>query len=348
MNRIPSNGARSASNGASRARPATPEPGPFLAVIYGVPKRGKTASALRCIPDAYGITATRDALACLYGLTRIRPREHVVDTLKAAATAAAAAPAGLPLLYDDVTVWGNRSQITYERRGVGGWELWGALQKDLLGLREVALERETTAVFVLHERGWEIDKKSGAMTLGGPLLPSRKLTEAIPGIGGIVVRAVAKGGGKTPLWGGGYECDPLGKYLVGDRYGVVPKLGPQALREIVVAANRLGHPVAPPPRPRALEWMEDVVEWLATGLTAGGTVKQAVAALAADSPAMPSYLRAWCVEDAYARALYAGHDPFAAFGSAEADGDDEADDETAADENETAAAGDGGGMESTG
>lgn len=292
---------------------------PFIAVVFGRAKAGKTASALRCLPGAHGITATADALAPLLGLTRVRASEEVVSNLKAAAAAARKAPAGLPLIYDDVNVLAERSKVGYVSRGLDGWPMWQALHGDLFGLRDVAMERGTNAIFVFHERKPEparTNNRTGEVTPatdGGPKLPSQNLTEAVPAIGGIVVRAVRGGPWKAPLWDGVYECGAK-DWITGDRYNVLPARSPQALREIVVAARALGHDVDLPPRAPGLEWLDDTVEWLCEGFLAGGSPKQAIDALAEDSPSMPSHLRAWAVEDAAARAFFQKTNKFAAFG----------------------------------
>ena len=287
---------------------------PWIVSIYGLAKKGKTAMALRCMPEAAGITAARLSLAPLRGLTGLDAEETVVGHLLDAVKASSSIAKGRPRVFDDVGVMAERSLRSYEKRGVTGWKLWGAIHRDLYGLRAACMDADASAIWTFHEVPPHTDD-SGIFYPGGPKLPSKNLTPVVPAISALVARAVVGGGGLPPLWRGGLECDPMGLYYGGDRFAILPKKGPQAIREWAVAAATLGHPVEVPLRAHGLEWMDDVVGWLAEGFAAGGTPKQAIAALADDSPSMPLHLRAWIVEDAYARSFYrAAHDNlFAAF-----------------------------------
>ncbi len=191
----------------------------------------------------------------------------------------------------------------------GGIQFWGGVRKMLLEFRQGARDAGMHIVINCHERGPHTDDKKGFVR-GGPMLPGT-MPEDFPKSCDMVLRVMKED--SYPDWHMVYSAhEGSDDYVEKDRHGFVPpttKLAPMNLGELMRQGFPEGSEFAIR-RPRGLEWMEKVVEQVASRLrgTSPGDVKQKEI-LSAFRPLIESkytkvmpHIR-WIFRDAVARAI---------------------------------------------
>lgn len=283
---------------------------PAVVVVFAPSGYGKTVDALYTAATAPFFTPAPGGLTPARALLGFMPLEIRVNSI-AQATGAIRAYVqknGKPpaLVLDDFSITAERSHYALDKAGMKGWGVWQKLARDVMDLRELALDLGVTLIITCHEAQPKT-ADSGVFTAGGPKMPSAAMIATLPHVATLVLRGVKDAFVQPPEWSGAYSCDPSdGRWVTKDRYCVVPKTAPMNVREILGQARRIGHDVIVPPRAKGLEWLDVVAEQIADGLTAGIWPSPAFAAqaLAANARSLPSqdprHLR-WAWRDGCAR-----------------------------------------------
>jgi hypothetical protein len=237
------------------------------------------------------------------------PMEIRVNTIAQATTAIAefVKRNGKPpaIVLDDFSILAERSHFALDRAGMKGWGVWQKLARDVMALRELALNLGVTLIITCHESQPKTTD-AGVFIPGGPKMPSAAMVAMLPSICTLVMRGAKDTFAQLPEWSGAYSCDATdGRWVTKDRYCVVPKTAPQNIREILLRAREIGHDVIVPPRAQGLEWLDGVAEQVAGGLRSGAFQNPAAAATGlAGAPNLPSqdprHLR-WAWRDGCAR-----------------------------------------------
>lgn len=192
--------------------------------------------------------------------------------------------------------------------------MWGEVREVLIEFRAIAREVGVHVVLTCHERGPHTHEKKGYVR-GGPSLPGT-MPEDLPKSCDMVLRVQPEP--SWPVWGMAYSANEQTEdYVEKDRYRFVPstlKRAPMNLGELLRRGFGDGSGVCgtskfPIRRATGLEWMDQVVEKIATRL---GTLPpgsdESKAVLAAFAPLVQKKYNAdpklinWCFRDALARA----------------------------------------------
>lgn len=242
---------------------------PSLTVVYGPSGRGKSLDALYSAPTGDFLIPVKGNLSPWVRYTGVAPNAFLVNTLDEARRHIQQTKARFVVI-DDTTVLADRSRLAFEARGLGGFDLWGAVWKAIHMLREISVSRGIDLYLNFHDSAPFRDD-DGNTVPGGPKLPSKNLTALIPHVAQLVVRAEISSFVVPPEWGGVYNCDPgqMNQWILKDRWGVVGKSAPMNLREIIHRAAEVGHDVNVPPRAPGLEWLDGAAAGLANGLASG-------------------------------------------------------------------------------
>jgi hypothetical protein len=237
---------------------------PAFIIIYGAIKLGKTCDALMSFPHAAFIAAP-GALKAALGVAGFSPPDNrvrdvaslpqVVDALRMAANAN---PATRPdaMVIDDLTLYVQR-QVS--RSTLGGFDLWGAIYKMIVDMRDEARRCGMHVVVTMHES--PPHKVDGRTVPGTVMLPGNKLPFDVPAAADMVLRAqpMTTGYGNPVGWPVVYRCnasDP--EWRTGDRHNVTPDMSPMNIGEILRLYARENNVPTFAPR-RLFAWQEDLV-----------------------------------------------------------------------------------------
>lgn len=236
---------------------------PAFVCIYGPPKLGKTTDVIASFPYGtfiaepaalkpaswLGVELKRDQIIPLGTLT------DIIAWLRNRTTAHRDA-----LVVDDFTMVMDRTVAVAKS---GGYELWGTIRKQLIGLRDIARQTGVHIIFTAHEKGPSEYHNSNLR--GGPCLPGQ-MVEGFPAACDLVLRAVVKPEEDTRIgWGGCYRCNVNDStWIHGDRHGITPDYCPMNLAEILRAAGYELKRCAV----ADVAWFEPVVEKLSNRLVA--------------------------------------------------------------------------------
>lgn len=273
---------------------------PAVVLAYGRSKIGKTTDAVYSFPTAL-FCAMPGALKSAIGVVGLdRSQMAVVNprTIPEAAKfihEAAGTGRFTAVVVDDFSLLAQATLSALESRGCSGFAAWGALRDAVLEFRDVARAAGMHVILNAHERG--ADTINGVYRAGGPKLPSKNLTDEIPVIADMVLRASIDPMRKP--WPGVYQCDPTDTTIItGDRHNIAPKKGPMNIAELLRAA---GYPIARMP---GLEWQEEIAEIGAEGILAGKSKLEVLKKFAAfcDEQGYNPLHRNWALRDMLDRA----------------------------------------------
>jgi hypothetical protein len=284
-------------------------------VQYGAPKKGKTTDCLLSFPRAVWIAAP-GALKPSLGVAGYEPPDadqHNVEDILAATEIIQRLPAGKydALVVDDLTLLVDRTVTLLSKRGVSGYDLWGAIHTRLLALREAGRRSGVHVVLNAHESPPHMD--SGTLYPGSLALPGKTLPYKIPAAADVVLHAEsAPDGTIVHGWKVLYRCDPTSStWLTGDRHNVIPNPAPMNLGEILRLIGEVNqNPRFGPRRLAGLEWQEAIVEKASRAIQAvladdnavGGLLKQTFDHVTAKFKADERHA-IWTVRDALDRAV---------------------------------------------
>lgn len=238
---------------------------PAFAFVYGEVKTGKTADCGFSFPRAKWI-ANPGALKPLLGLCGYEPPDadqHNVETVREATEIVVKLPPGKfdAVVVDDLTLLVDRTVARLTKAGAGGYDLWAAVHRQLLDLREAA--RRCGMHVILNSHATPPHKIDGTYSRGAPALPGKTLPYKLPAAADLVLRSQpAPPQSITFGWPILYRCDPGDpEWVTGDRHNVVPDLAPMNLGEILrLVGFSTGNPRFGPRRLPGLEWQEPLVE----------------------------------------------------------------------------------------
>lgn len=234
---------------------------PAFVIVYGVVKSGKTSDCIFSFPNAHyvALEAALKPGANVVGYEVPKNRITTVSRISDATQLLLKLPRNITeVVVDDFSLLAETTFSLLEKR-YNGFRLFGELRDEVLEFRNAARATNRHVTVTCHESA--PTQKSGALVRGGPRLPGR-LPEDLPASCDLVLRTGIDPNRKGP-WPGIYRCtasDP--SYISGDRHGVTPDFAPMNLGEILRAA---GYALSRAP---GLDWMEPVVEGIATSLLA--------------------------------------------------------------------------------
>lgn len=290
---------------------------PALVLTYGPSGWGKTCDNIYSFPDALYIAApgALKTSVSVVGLPYEPAHAPGVKTIMQAtelinkeATNNRRTRRWTAIVCDDWSLMCEESFNAIEKLGKPGLQFWGRVRDALIDFRTAARDAGMHIILNCHERGPHNDEKKG-FCRGGPLLPGT-MPEDFPKSCDMALRVVKDD--TYPIWGMLYSAhEGDDNYVEKDRHRFVPpatKKAPMNLGELL----RLGFGTEGPfgiRRARGLEWMEKVVEQIATklsGTTPGDENQKAI--LKAFKPLVEAkYTQnplhvTWVLRDAIARA----------------------------------------------
>lgn len=161
------------------------------------------------------------------------------------------------IIVDDFSLLAEQTVAALEKK-LSGFKLWGEMRNVVLAFRDTARRAGMHVVLTAHESTPRT--VNGTFIRGGPKLPGR-LPEDVPTACDLVLRASFDGNRRG--WHGCYRCtiDDT-QWVTKDRHGVTPDRAPMNTAEILRAAGYFIR------RPPGLEWQEELVEALASAMTA--------------------------------------------------------------------------------
>ena len=236
---------------------------PSFSILYADLKAGKTSDVLAAFPSAVYVAAP-GALApaeSLWGFP-CPPREDLetfMDIVKFSRDLKGISA----LVIDDATLIADRTANALRVKGLGGWDLWGAVLSQAIHMRDTLRRRGFHIVFTCHPRTAHME--NGVRVRGGPSFQGQCAAK-IPAAADFLLRAEPRAGldalganapmiGWTHVYRTGYSPD----WLQGSRYNT-PDMAPMNLAEILRLA---GFTIARLP---GLEWQELLVQALAVRL----------------------------------------------------------------------------------
>tara|TARA_R110000796_G_scaffold102266_1_gene211189 strand:+ start:70 stop:1047 length:978 start_codon:yes stop_codon:yes gene_type:complete len=293
-------------------------PPSIMAAIYGKAKKKKTSDSLAAFPNGLFIgvpSALRLVAENELGFTpRVyeTPPRTLPELTQLLAALAPQASQFDALIVDDASHLCRQSMLVWEDQAPMGrsgkrdrfWP-YQQLQRHLMELMGVARHLGVHFIANFHERppGATMD---GVFSPGGPELPSRNQTEALPAWFDICVRAVIDPDNPDPWFKSAYYCDASdAQWVTGDRTGVCGVKTPGNLREILRASNS-GYAL---PRLPGMEWQDTVADEVAARVLAGEDVESLVKDLASEDrfeKVSPLHLR-WACQDGIARGVLQAH-----------------------------------------
>lgn len=258
--------------------------------VYAPSKVGKTVCAGGIA--AVGLSlATKDALLpwrTFLGISEFR--EEPTKALLAEATKFARAEGKkFPVVYfDDLTIMVDRSFK-------GDWNRLGDEILDLTDAAEELNANGTHVLFTAHEVGPK--ESSGKFVRGGPGLPGQ-YPEKFTALLSVVLRAVSDE--TAAPWPYVLWSRPRREWVAGDRVSVFPDGCPMNVAEGLRAAGYII------PRPKGLEWLEDVAERVAGAVTKAGMEqwREVLRGAAAKLAGRPVPHVRWALSDGLHRARF--------------------------------------------
>ena len=242
---------------------------PAFVMTYGKSGSGKTVDCMYSLPNALFI-APPGALKPwknIIGLPNQPARANNVGTIEeATALLRQEGPKRRwqALVVDDFSLMSDRTHQQAEERGLTKFVFWGYMRKTLMEFRDVAREFGLHIVVNCHIRNPHTDEKKGWI-MGGPMLPG-VMPEDFPKSVDACLRVVPDE--NYPRWpfvysGDGRNAEFVEKTRLGDAITTLPMNLGEILRLEYGMDGPLGIKRAP-----GMEWQEDVVEKVATALTA--------------------------------------------------------------------------------
>jgi hypothetical protein len=226
---------------------------PSFSILYADLKAGKTSDVLAAFPRGVYIAAP-GALAPAESLWGFEvPKRYDLETFKAVEDfASTLGPEHLALIIDDATLIADRTGVALARKGLGGWDLWAAVLRQAISMRDVLRRRGLHIVMTAHPRAAHVE--NGVRLRGGPSFQGQCYTK-IPAAADFLLRAEAREGGGIG-WPMVYRTAYSPDWLQGSRYGT-PDASPMNLGECLRLA---GYTI---PRLPGLEWQEGLADALA-------------------------------------------------------------------------------------
>jgi hypothetical protein len=282
---------------------------PAFIIVYGAIKLGKTTDVLMSFPRARFIAAP-GSLKASVGVAGFEPTDvRDLATIPEITKLVKDTKPGTfdAIVVDDFTLYVARQVRSLELSGAGGYDLWGAVYRHILDLREASRCCGMHCIFTMHELPPRMD--GGISLPGSPALPGKKLPYDVPAAADMVLRAqpMPMGMGGAIGWPTVYRCDATDpSWRTGDRHNVTPDMAPMNLGEILrLVQKTAGAPESFAPRRHpGLVWHEPWVE-----AAAGQIMKQGVVAIPAAKAVLKALFDACLVKDPDQRhALWACRD----------------------------------------
>lgn len=250
---------------------------PAFVIIFGAIKLGKTTDALMSFPRGRFIAAP-GALKASVGVAGFEPTDvRDLETISDITTLVASTKPGTAdaVVVDDFSLYVARQVRAFQKGGLGGFDLWGAIFRAVLDLREAARRCGLHCIFTMHEIPPKTE--NGTKYQGTVALPGKQLPYDVPAAADMVLRAqpMATGMGNALGWPTVYRCNATDtEWRTGDRHNVTPDMSPMNLGEILRLIQREAKapPSFAPRRLAALEWHEAWVENAASAILAKGVV----------------------------------------------------------------------------
>jgi len=286
---------------------------PILAVIYGKPKRGKTADAIAAFPTALCVGVPSNLNFIAQDVLGFAPAIHpeppqtlpelilLLDQIEAQNLQDSYGA----LIIDDATHICKQSMLEWEDNAPKGrsgkkdrFYPYQQLNRHLLQLAGKARHIGLHVVMTFHERGAGTNAMD-QFSPGGPDVPSRNQVETIPSWCDINVRAVLNPDSPDPWLRAAYYVDVEDpQWVTGDRTGVCWDTTPRNLREIL-RASRGGYQ---PPRLQGLEWQDEVADEVACRMLAGEAPQAIAQDISKRDLGHELHVR-WACQDGIARAM---------------------------------------------
>jgi hypothetical protein len=261
---------------------------PSFSIAYDVLKSGKTACVLAAFGDRAVYIAAPGALSpaeAVWGFPQPKARdlETFADVRKFAE--GNDVNGAVALVCDDASLIADRTVNYYKMKGIGGYDLWGAVFTSAIRMRDTLRRRGMHIAFTCHPA--PAGTREGVRHLGGPAFPGQ-IAMKLPAAADLLLRGEGRAGGSTSAadvdLGAGGGAAPTATAIVtaapasfsfgwprvfrtalhpdwmqGSRYGT-PDMAPMNLGEILRLA---GFTI---PRMKGLEWQESVAQALASKL----------------------------------------------------------------------------------
>jgi hypothetical protein len=259
---------------------------PSFSIVYAPLKYGKTGDELAAFPGGIYIAAP-GALSCaesLWGFPQPKAMdlETFADVRKLAEGNDCNGVAALVI--DDASLIADRTVNYYTRKGLAGWDIYGAVNTSAIRMRDALRRKGVHVVMTCHPLPAKV--QDGVRRLGGPSFPGQ-IAAKLPAAADLLLRAEPRPGAAmavgsvdlglgangtalapasgTPAppssfgWPFVYRTSPHPDWMQGSRYGT-PDMAPMNLGEILRLAGFLI------PRTKGLEWQEGVAQALAQKL----------------------------------------------------------------------------------
>ena len=272
---------------------------PAFVCVYARPKAGKTTDCGYSFPTALFL-ATPGALkplasTCGYdpdARGQVRYIERLSEAVKLMPEAKKAGYDAV--VADDFSFLVEREWAALEKKFTG-FMLFGKLREEVEAFRDAARYCGLHVVTNAWEKAPGI--KNGISVRGGPQLHG-DLPEKFPALCDMVLRGGTDAARPGPHKGV-YLCSPNDDaYVMGDRHGVAPLIGPMNLAEILRLA---GYPIRRLPE---AAWQEGMVEAIASVIKEDPSKQRDVLSKAIDrltAANVSGHLIAWTLRDALDR-----------------------------------------------
>jgi len=276
---------------------------PSFTILYGDLKSGKTTAALAAFPNAVFVAAPGALSPAEYVWGFPQPTAYDLATFRDLhAFATTLTPAHGALVIDDATLLADRTVNVYKSKGLGGYDLWGAVLTSAERLGDECRRKGIHVVMTCHPIVAEI--KNGVRLLGGPNFPGQTRGK-LPALADLLLR-VEPAPEDAIGWPMVIRSALHPDWLQGSRYNT-PDPAPMNLREIL---NHAGFKL---PRIRGLEWQDKVADQVAQkvleiGFGEGTTDKIRAALAKARDTVLAKITKdprhaMWAIKDGYDRAV---------------------------------------------
>lgn len=236
----------------------------YNALLYGDPKRGKTAAALMALPTALCIgnksaigRVGQEVLGFTPAVIDSPPRqlEALTQMIEDLSETWDGTYGGL--IIDDVSLTLQQSMHEWALEGGSNTRYkFMALMNELNRFNNAARFFPGSIIQLYHEN------KPENGNVGGPQTPSRNRTGDSPPHSDFVARVYGDLDSIDPWWQNAFCVEPLGVWLSGSRLGTCWPDTPANLRAICYAGNG-DYDLR---RPRGLKWVDDLMLAMAAAL----------------------------------------------------------------------------------
>ena len=262
---------------------------PSFSIAYDFLKSGKTACVLAAFGDRAVYIAAPGALSpaeAVWGFPQ--PKARDLETFSDVRKLAEGndVNGAVALVIDDASLIADRTVNYYKMKGIGGYDLWGAVFTSAIRMRDTLRRRGMHIAFTCHPA--PAGTREGVRHLGGPAFPGQ-IAMKLPAAADLLLRGEGRagmgssaadvdlgaGGGAAPAptaivasaapapssfgWPRVFRTALHPDWMQGSRYGT-PDMAPMNLGEILRLA---GFQI---PRMKGLEWQENVAQALASKL----------------------------------------------------------------------------------